>query len=232
MSCCLHVSMGIQKASNYSCFGCEEEAIHVRHTNMYAALRNIHVVKRTHDDWKGVICKSLEPKDVEAAFPELSMDEDQGDDAMDDEPPAPHQHGTRYQKGRRDMNADEIAYKAEKIAALKSHFFETLNILEAATSRNDVDSFSAIIDTGVFDIKRKLPALPARTVTTVARRPAGEPKRKVSSRQRQLKKIRMEEAAPKAVVRRHAIGKSKANAIAISSSGASIVRWRNTKYSV
>jgi hypothetical protein len=132
MTCCLHVSMGIQKASNYSCFGCEEETIHVRHTSMYAALRNIDVVKRTHDDWKGVICKSLESKDIEAAFPELSMDEDQGDDAMDDEPPAPHQHGTRLQQGRRDKNADELAYKAEKIAALKSRFFEAVNVLEAA----------------------------------------------------------------------------------------------------
>jgi hypothetical protein len=218
MTCCLHVSMGIQKASNYSCFGCEEETIHVRHTSMYAALRNVDVVKRTHDDWKGVICKSLESKDIEAAFPELSLDEDLDDDAMDDEPPAPHQHGTRFQQGRRDKNANEIAYKAEKIAALKSRFFEAVNVLEAATSREDVDAFYTIIDTGVFDIKRKLPALPARTVTTVARRPAAEPKRKASSRQRLLhKKKRQEEAAPKAVVR----GKSKSDAITIRSSDAS-----------
>ena len=146
------------------------------------------------------------------------MDEDQGDDAMDDEPPAPHRHGTRFQQGRRDRNADEIAYKAEKIAALKSRFFEAVNVLEAATSREDVDAFFTIIDTGVFDIKRKLPALPARTVTTLARRPAAEPKRKASSRQRLLhKKKRQEEAAPKAVV----LGKSKRDAITIRSSGAS-----------
>ena len=146
------------------------------------------------------------------------MDEDQGDDAMDDEPPAPHQHGTRFQQGRRDKNADEIAYKAEKIAALKSRFFEAVNVLEAATSREDVDAFYTIIDTGVFDIKRKLPALPARTITTVARRPAAEPKRQASSRHRLLnKKKRREEAAPQAVVR----GKKKSDAITIRSSGES-----------
>ena len=85
-------------------------------------------------------------------------------------------------------------------------------------AREDVDAFYTIIDTGVFDIKRKLPALPARTVTTLARRPAAEPKRKASSRQRLLhKKKRQEEAAPKAVVR----GKSKSDAITIRSSDAS-----------
>ena len=152
-----------------------------------------------------------------------AFDEDLGDDAMDDEPPAPHQHGTRFQKGRRETNAEEIAYKAEKVAALKSRFFAAVNVLEAATSREDVDTFFTIIDTGVFDITRKLPALPARTVTTVAKRPAAEPKRKASSRQCLLhKKKRQEEAAPKALVaRRTASGKSKTDSIPISSSGAS-----------
>ena len=89
-----------------------------------------------------------------------------------------------------------------------------MNALEAATSREDVDAFYTIIDTGVFDIRRKLPAFPARTITTVAKRPAAEPRRKVSSRKRQHKK-RMEEAVPEAVVRRRAIGMSKADAIAI-----------------
>jgi hypothetical protein len=39
MTCCLHVSLVLQKASNYQCFGCEEEAIHIRHTNLYSAVR-------------------------------------------------------------------------------------------------------------------------------------------------------------------------------------------------
>ena len=96
--------------------------------------------------------------------------------------------------------AEEIAYKFEKMAILKSRFFEALNVLEAATAREDVDNFFTIIDDGVFAIKRKLPALPARTVTTRAKRPSGE--RKAKPRPLKQKQQKKEGAAPMSMQRR------------------------------
>ena len=183
MTCCLHASLVLQKASNYQCFGCEEEAIHIRHTNLYSAVRDITVVNRTHDDWLGVLNCSVTAEELERSIPEVDLndcDNDHDGDATG--PTLPHGHGTRYQKGRRQVDTAEAAYKAEKIAILKSRFNESLNVLEAATSHEEVDNFFGIIDNGCFAIKRQLPALPARTVTTIARRPAGDAPRKVGAR--------------------------------------------------
>jgi hypothetical protein len=158
------------------------------------------VIKRTHDDWPGVISSGVTFEKLAVVFPEVDLEESQNDGDESNAPPSDHQHATRYQRDRREISAEEIAYKFEKMAILKSRFFEALNVLEAATAREDVDNFFTIIDDGVFAIKGKLPALPARTVTTRAKRPSGE--RKAKPRPLKQKRQKKEGAAPKSMQRR------------------------------
>jgi hypothetical protein len=171
-----------------------------RHTNLYAAIQDITVIKRTHEDWPGVISSGVTFEKLAVVFPEVDLEESQNDDNESNAPPSDHQHATRYQRDRREISAEETAYKFEKMAILKSRFFEALNVLEAATAREDVDNFFTIIDDGVFAIKGKLPALPARTVTTRAKRPSGE--RKAKPRPLKQKQQKKEGAAPKSMQRR------------------------------
>jgi hypothetical protein len=205
MTCCLHVSMVIQMASNYTACGGEEEAIHVRHTNLYASMEDITKVERNHDDWQGVISSNVTIEEIKECFAGRPVDEDDvtGNQDIHDETPQ-HGHGTRYQGKRKQISADEASYKAEKIAILRSRLFELLNIVESATSKKDVDDFCAIVEDGAFAIRRQLPALPARTVTTVAKRPAAEKPRTSNRRkmQQQKKKAALEELAPKGMQRR------------------------------
>ncbi len=78
-----------------------------------------------------------------------------------------------------------------------------MNIVESATSKIDVDDFCAIVEDGVFAIRRQLPALPARTATTVAKRPVSEKPRTSNRRQRQQnKRAALEGLAPKAMQQR------------------------------
>jgi hypothetical protein len=202
MTCCLHVSMVIQMASNYTACGSEEEAIHIRHTNLYASMEDITKVERNHDDWQGVICSNVTIEGVKECFAERPVDEDDATGNISEEPPQ-HGHGTRYQGQRKQISADEASYKAEKIGILRSRLFELVNIVESATSKKDVDDFCAIVEDGVFAIRRQLPALPARTATTVAKRPLSEKARSSSRRQRQQqKKAAQEGIAPKAMRQR------------------------------
>jgi hypothetical protein len=121
---------------------------------------------------------------------------------ISEEPPQ-HGHGTRYQGQKKQTSAEEASYKAEKIGILRSRLFELVNIVESATSRKDVDGFCAIVEDGVFAIRRQLPALPARTATTVAKRPAADKPRTLSRRQRQQKKkTALEAVAPKGMQQR------------------------------
>ena len=62
----------------------------------------------------------------------------------------------------------------EKIAGLKSHMFDVLNIIDSATVREDIDKFVKLREDAMFALKRLLPNLPQRSRTTVARRPAGD----------------------------------------------------------
>ena len=82
-------------------------------------------------------------------------------------------------------------------------------MLNAATKtilkdcKKDIDDLCAIVEDGVFAIRRQLPALPARTATTVAKRPLSEKTRSSSRRQRQQqKKAAQEGIAPKAMRQR------------------------------
>ena len=204
MTCCLHVSMIIQMASNYTACGSEEEAIHIRHTNLYASMEDITKVERSHDDWQGVISSNVTIEGVKECFAESLIDEDDATGNQDNSEEAPrHGHGTRYQAKRKQTSADEASYKAEKIGILRSRMFELLNIVESATNKKDIDDLCAIVEDGVFAIRRQLPALPARTATTVAKRPLSEKTRSSSRRQRQQqKKAAQEGIAPKAMRQR------------------------------
>ena len=203
MTCCLHVSLIIEKCSNHTACGCEEEAIHIRHTNLFASLQDITKVQRTHDDWQGVLSSAVTLESVKASFEEIPADEDD-DGALQgaSESTRPHDHGTRHQGKRSQERADEAAYKSEKLGILRSRLFELLNIVESATCKDDIDKFCGIVDDGVFAIRRQLPALPARTMSTVAKRPASQPPRALSSRSKQLKKKAREAAAPQAMQQR------------------------------
>ncbi len=204
MTCCLHVSMVIQMASNYTACGSEEEAIHIRHTNLYASMEDITKVERNHDDWQGVISSNVTIEGVKECFAGRPVDEDDatGNQNISEETPQ-HGHGTRYQSKRKQISADEASYKAEKIGILRARLFELVNIVESATSKKDVDDFCAIVEDGVFAIRRQLPALPARTATTVAKRPVSEKPRTSNRRQRQQKKrAALEGLAPKAMQQR------------------------------
>jgi hypothetical protein len=198
MTCCLHVSMIIQMASNYTACGSEEEAIHIRHTNLYASMEDITKVERSHDDWQGVISSNVTIEGVKECFAESLIDEDDATGNQDNSEEAPrHGHGTRYQAKRKQTSADEASYKAEKIGILRSRMFELLNIVESATNKKDFDDLCAIVEDGVFAIRRQLPA------TTVAKRPLSEKARSSSRRQRQQqKKAAQEGIAPKAMQQR------------------------------
>jgi hypothetical protein len=121
-------------------------------------------VKRTHDDLLGVLNCSVTAEELERSIPEVDLNDcDNDHDGDVTGPSLPHGHRSRYQTGRRQVDTAEAAYKSEKIAILKSRFNESLNVLEAATSHEEVDNFFGI-DNCCFAIKRQLPALPARTV--------------------------------------------------------------------
>jgi hypothetical protein len=222
MTCCLHVSLVLQRSSDYTYFGCELENLHVRHTNLYASVDDLKVIERTHNDWQGIFCTDVSINSVEAAFPKTAPDESDGD-APEDVPPSPsHDHGTRHRDKRRAASAEEAAYKAEKIGILKSHFYDVLNIVESASIREDLDRFFQVGLDAVFALKRQLPNLPHRTVTTKARRPAGE----VATRRKSVRKTKLqtsEAAAPKAMQRRASSSKQRASAVADGSAQLPIV---------
>ena len=161
-------------------------------------------MERNHDDWQGVISSNVTIEGVKECFAESLIDEDDATGNQDNSEEAPrHGHGTRYQAKRKQTSADEASYKAEKIGILRSRMFELLNIVESATNKKDIDDLCAIVEDGVFAIRRQLPALPARTATTVAKRPLSEKARSSSRRQRQQqKKAAQEGIAPKAMQQR------------------------------
>ena len=198
MTCCLHNSMTLQKASKYTCFGCEQETIHLRHTNLYASIQDIQRIQRTHDDWQGLFSTGVTVEAIKDAFPTNAQYETDGSDNSYSAP-ADHRHGTRHQGQKRQISADELAYKMEKIGFVRSQLFDVVNILESASIREDLDKFCQMTLDSVFELKRRLPNLPARSITTTARRPAGEAPR----RSRAPKKGKSKEAAaPKSMQKR------------------------------
>jgi hypothetical protein len=204
LTCCLHISMVLQKSSDYTYFGCEEENIHVRHTNLYALVDDLAVIQRTHDDWQGIFCSTLTVDKVEVVFSRSAPDESASGESekSDAQDLSSHTHSTRHRDQRIAASAALSAYKAEKIASLKSHMFDVLNIIDSTNIREDIDRFVTLGEDAMFALKRQLPNIPQRNRTTVARRPAGEahkPRRSIRSK---TKAKSSEAAAPKAMQRR------------------------------
>jgi hypothetical protein len=200
LTCCLHVSLVLQKSSDYTYFGCEPENIHVRHTNLYASLEDMAVIQRTHDDWQGIFCSTVSVDSFEGVFPknapeQTTSEESDGPSSGTSE----HDHDTRHRDKKRTASAEETAYKVEKIANLKTHMFDVLNIIDSATTREDIDRFVQLGEDAMFALKRQLPNLPQRTLSTRARRPAGEAQRRKSWKKKNKTKSKKEAAAPKSM---------------------------------
>jgi hypothetical protein len=176
----------------------------LRHTNLYASVQDLSVIRRTHDDWQGIFCSNLTVDSIETVLSKNSVEEsDAAATAADAATPGTHGHATRHQAHRGQASADDTAYKAEKIGILRSHFFEVLNIVESATVRADLDKFFALAEDAIFALRRQLPNLPLRSRTTVAKRPAGEAAaRKKSARRKTNAKTQKEAAAPRAMQQR------------------------------
>jgi hypothetical protein len=207
LTCCLHVSLVLQKVSDYTYFGCEPENVHVRHTNLYASLDDMAVIQRTHDDWQGIFCSTVTVQSFEGVFSKNGPEETSSE-SIEQEDPDEHDHDTRHRDKRRTVSAEESAYKAEKIANLKSHMFDVLNIIDSATVREDIDKFVKLVEDAIFALKRQLPSLPQRSRTTIARRPAGEAqKKRRSAGRKQTKSKTSEAAAPKSMQRRASLAK-------------------------
>ena len=210
LTCCLHVSLVLQKCSDYTYFGCEPENIHVRHTNLYASLDDMAVIQRTHDDWQGIFCSAVTVDSVEGAFPKNAPEECTSEASDGQQSSQEHDHDTRHRDKRRAASAEETAYKMEKIAGLKTHMFDVLNIIDSATVREDIDRFVKLGEDAMFALKRQLPSLPQRSRTTVARRPAGEAQKKQGSARRKKPKSKASEAAaPKSMQRRASLAKQR-----------------------
>ena len=208
LTCCLHVSLVLQKSSDYTYFGCEPENIHVRHTNLYASLDDMAVIQRTHDDWQGIFCSAVTVDSVEGTFPKNAPEERTTVASDGQQSSQEHGHDTRHRDKRRAASAEETAYKMEKIAGLKTHMFDVLNIIDSATVREDIDRFVQLGEDAMFALKRLLPPLPRRSLTTVARRPAGEAQKR-SARRKKTKSKTSEAAAPKAMQRRASLAKQR-----------------------
>jgi hypothetical protein len=211
LTCCLHVSLVLQKSSAYTYFGCEPENIHVRHTNLYASVDDMAVIQRTHDDWQGIFCSTLTFDSVEGVFPKNGPEEPTSEELNEQKDPSSREHGhdTRHRDKRRTASAEESAYKAEKIANLKSHMFDVLNIIDSTNVREDIDRFVKLGEDAIFALKRQLPNLPQRSRTTVARRPASEAQKvRRSARRKRTKSKKLEAAAPKSMQRRASLAKN------------------------
>ncbi len=178
---CLHCSFVIQKVTLQEHFGCNLENIHIRHTNLYASLKDTTKVERTHCDWKGVHFAAAEEA-IFIAFP-LPLEEYDDEDLKDDaaEPSDDrrfHGHGTRELARKQQVMTEDILKQKDRIATMKSQMWEILNVLETTAYKDFVDVHAPPVEAALLEIRSKLPVFPERVVTTVARRPAGQQKRR------------------------------------------------------
>jgi hypothetical protein len=225
MNCCLHCSLLLQKASDYSCFGCEEDTLHVRHTNLYAANQDVSLVFRSHDDWKGVFTSTVSAVQITTAFPEVALDDVQSTALVEDSHNPTHNHATRHQRDMSTAREEERATKSQIIGSLRSRIQDVINIIESL-QLEDVKVKAANFESVIFDFKQTLPMLPIRASTTRARRPAAEARNR---RNNPLKRQKAKEAAAPKQLRNSAAfqrggsaaGTSKAQPITFTSSGTS-----------
>jgi len=164
LTLCLHCSLVIQRATGYTCSGCEEENIHIRHCELYAGLEDISKVHRTATDWIGIRCKHVTIESIRANF-----DDHHGSDADDEydnedgtgaeETSGPASHGTRQRTAADEANAVFAASKAAKLHISRNHYFELQHIADEAG--NDEVEFARrhqILEEGLLAIKKKMPS--------------------------------------------------------------------------
>ena len=178
---CLHCSFVVQKVTLQQQFGCDIENIHIRHTNLYASLKDVTKVERTHCDWKGVHFTAVEA-DIFTVFPpppeDDHEDEDDGQDGEGGDDGGGHDHGTRERQRKQQVLTEQLLKKKERISVFRSQMFEILNVLEATSCQEFDDTHAPVVETGLLDIRGKLPMFPQRVLSCVARRPAGQQKRR------------------------------------------------------
>jgi hypothetical protein len=182
LTLCLHCSMVIQRATGYTCSGCEEENIHIRHCELYAGLEDISKVSRTATYWNGIRCKHLSIESIRANFDDHhgsdADDENEHDDDGDDGGgDGGTSHGTRQRTAAEEANAAFAASKSEKLHISRNHYYELHHIADEAG--NDQTEFARrwqILEEGLLAIKMKMPSAvgggsaPATNTSTDAQR--------------------------------------------------------------
>ena len=140
-------------------------------------------MRRSHDDWKGVHFDASEEA-IFLAFPLPPEEEDTDDNDHNDGSDTGNQgHGTR-QRGRLQQKAsEELLKKKERIGNLRSQMFEILNVLDTLSLEDFNETHAPSVETAVSAIRQSLPVFPLRTISTVAKRPAGQ-KAKGSARRK------------------------------------------------
>ena len=140
LTLCLHCSMVIQRATGYTCSGCEEENLHIRHCEMYAGLEDISKVNRTATDWNGIRCKHVTIDSIRENFDDHhgtdvsdgdgQDDHDDGDDDLGGD--GGTSHGTRQRTAAEEANAAFADSKKEKLQISRNHYYELHHIADEA----------------------------------------------------------------------------------------------------
>lgn len=168
LTVCLHCSLVIQRATGYTCSGCEEENIHIRHCEMYAGIEDINKVNRTAADWNGIRCKHVSIDSIRRNF-----DDHHGTDHTDADDENGHDdggdndfggddgttHGTRQRTAAEEASAAFAASKSEKLHISRNHYYELHHIADEAG--NDQTEFARrwqILEDGLLAIKMKMPS--------------------------------------------------------------------------
>ena len=186
MMACLHCSFFIQKVTRQQMYGCDIDNIHIRHTNLYASVKDTSHVHRTHDDWKGVHFEATADA-IFTAFPLPSEEEDTNDNDHSDGDldTGGHDHGTRARGRQQQAASEELLKRKERMGKLRSQMFEILNVLDTIPPEDFNETHAPAVETAVLAIRQSLPMFPMRTVTTIAKRPSGQrPKGGGASRKR------------------------------------------------
>ena len=133
-----------------------------------------------------------------AAFPQVVIEESESEA---EEEPADHEHNTRHIANRRQAVAAARARKSEALGKLRSKFQEIMNVLEVEGNEHEFDRFIQDGDERLLAWRQYLPPIPARVISTRARRPRQEEQKKGPRRGKRGKsyqgKVRREGAAPK-----------------------------------
>ena len=203
LTCCLHASLLLQTVSQHQRFGCEQETMHVRHTNLYAALQDGSIVCRRHDDWQGVFDSTITDADITSVVSANEMNDTECQSAVDQVSKRAHGHATRHQQEESSKRDAERVSKSEIIASLRSHIQDVVNVIESM-QLDDVKTKAAEFETVVLDFRKTLPMLPLRASTTRARLPGAQAAMKRRGKSSKGKNKAKEAAAPRPMQRRAA----------------------------